>query len=112
MKPSGRKAVLECLKIAGIQARAFDPVAPSGDEILCVSKITEDVCDFVRNLGHDGERILALQTAPVADSSSVWRLLHAGVSEVLVWSSAEDMAERIRARFERRPPSIRLFTRH
>lgn len=101
-EPSGRKAVLECLKVAGIQVRTFDPNTASGGGILCISQVDEDVCVLLRELSHNRERVLALQTSnAIADSSLVWRLLHAGASDVLVWSSVADVAERIKARFER-----------
>jgi transcriptional regulator with GAF, ATPase, and Fis domain len=101
-EPSSRKVVLECLNVAGIHVRPFDPHTASGDGILCISQANEGVCEFLRELSHHRERVLAIQTtSAVADSSLVWRLLHAGASDVLVWSSVADVAERIKARFER-----------
>jgi hypothetical protein len=47
-------------------------------------------------------RALTIQTGgPAASTALVWQLLHAGASDVLVWSSAADIAARIKARFER-----------
>jgi transcriptional regulator with GAF, ATPase, and Fis domain len=101
-EPAGRRAVLECLQAAGIEARPFDRHAAAGDGILCISQVTEDVCEFLRELSHHRERVLAIQTADTAsDTSLVWRLLQAGASDVLVWSSVADVAERIKARLER-----------
>ena len=99
--PSDRKAVLDCLAGAGIRTRAFDLNQASGDGILCVAHLNDDVCEFVRELNHRHDRVLVLQAGDAAaDSALVWRLLHAGASDVLAWSSA-DIAGRINARFER-----------
>jgi transcriptional regulator with GAF, ATPase, and Fis domain len=98
----GRKAVFECLSAAGIPVHAFDPHAPSGDGIVCISQLNEGICEFLRELSHTRERVLAIQTtSAVADSSLIWKLLRAGASDVLVWSSVADVAARIKARFER-----------
>jgi transcriptional regulator with GAF, ATPase, and Fis domain len=101
-QPSERKAVLECLTVAGIQPRGFDSNAACGDGILCVSQLNDEVCEFVCELNHNRGRLLVLQTTNgIADGALVWRLLHAGASDLLVWSSAAETAERIKARFER-----------
>ena len=105
--PSGRTAMVECLNTAGIRHRVFDQSAESGDGILCIPQISEpqasaDVCEFLRELTQNGRRVLTIQTDGAAvDTSLVWQLLHAGASDVLVWSSAADTAARIKARFER-----------
>src|SRR5262245_45685547 len=100
--PSGRKTVVDCLNAAGIGHRAFDQSAESGDGILCIPQVGEGVCEFLRELTRNGRRVLTIQTgAAAADTALVWQLLHAGASDVLVWSSAADTAARIKARFER-----------
>jgi transcriptional regulator with GAF, ATPase, and Fis domain len=99
---SGRKAIVECLNAAGIRHRAFDRSAESGDGILCIGQVSEDVCEFLREATQNGRRVLTVQTGgAAADTSLVWQLLQAGASDVLVWSSAADTAARIKARFER-----------
>ncbi len=104
---SGRTAIVECLNTAGIRHRVFDQSAESGDGILCIPQISEpqasaDVCEFLRELTQNGRRVLTVQTGgAAADTALVWQLLHAGASDVLVWSSAADTAARIKARFER-----------
>ena len=63
--------------------------------------LNDDVCELVRELNHRHDRVLVLQAGDAAaDSALVWQLLHAGASDVLAWSSA-DIADRIKARFER-----------
>src|SRR5262245_24032851 len=94
---SGRKTVVECLNAAGIRHHAFDQGADAGDGILCIPRVGEDVCEFVRELTRNGRRVLTVQTGGAADDTSrVWQLLHAGASDVLVWSSAADIAARIK----------------
>jgi transcriptional regulator with GAF, ATPase, and Fis domain len=103
-KDSGaRKAITECLSAAGIRVRTLDPNGPSGEGILCFSQFHEELCDFLREISrHRDERILAIPASDAGtDPSSVWQLLRAGASDVLVWSSLADIAERIKARFTR-----------
>ena len=100
--PSSRRAMAECLNTAGIKHRVFDRSAESGDGILCIPQVSDDVCEFLRELTQNNRRVLAIQTGGAAvDTSLVWQLLQAGASDVLVWSSAADTAARIKARFER-----------
>jgi transcriptional regulator with GAF, ATPase, and Fis domain len=104
--PSGRKAIVECLNAAGIAHHSFEQSAESGEGILCIpqisEQISEDVCVFLHELTRNGRRVLTIQTGgAAADTSLVWQLLHAGASDVLVWSQAADVAARIKARLER-----------
>ncbi len=99
---AGRSAVLECLSAAGIRARALDLNAPCGEGILCFSQFDEEIYDLLREVSCNKERVLAIPIVDaVVDTSVVWRLVHAGASDVLVWSSAAEIADRIKARFER-----------
>lgn len=101
-EPSGRKAVLQCLSVAGIQVRDYHPHASCGDGVLCISQVDEEVYELLRETHHNGARVLVIQSGPsAADAALVWRLLHAGAADVLTWSSSADVAARIKARFER-----------
>ena len=96
-----RKTLLESLAGAGIRPRPFDSSA-AGDGILCVARLNEDICEFVREHTRNHGRVLVLETAgAAADGAQVWQLLHAGASDLLTWSSAVGVAERIKARFAR-----------
>ena len=96
-----RKTLLESLAGAGIRPRPFDSSA-AGDGILCVARLNEDICEFVREHTRNHGRVLVLETAgAAADGAQVWQLLHAGASDLLTWSSAAGVAERIKARFAR-----------
>src|SRR5262249_22833224 len=104
--PSGRKTMAQCLNAAGIRHHRFDQGPESGDGILCIpqvsEQVSEEVCEFLREVTRNGRRVLTIQTdGTAADTSLVWDLLRAGASDVLVWSSAADIAARIKARFER-----------
>ncbi len=96
-----RKAIEERLRVASIRVGALDARAPSGDGILYFSHFDDELCEFLREVSHNREqRVLAIPAADaVIDASSVWQLLRAGASDVLAWSS--DIAELIKARFER-----------
>ena len=77
--------------------------AGAAKEIVCFSRIDEELYDFVQELSRNKDGcVLAIPTANTAiDTSLMWQLLHAGASDVLVWSSGADLGERIRARLER-----------
>ena len=100
---AGAKALLECLKRAGICVRTLDGDGRCGEGIVCFSRIDEELYDFVQELSRNKDGcVLAIPTANTAiDTSLMWQLLHAGASDVLVWSSGADLGERIRARLER-----------
>jgi transcriptional regulator with GAF, ATPase, and Fis domain len=100
---AGKTALGEYLRAAGIRVRPFDSRPPHGEGIVCFSHSDEGLYEFLREASHNrNERILAIPAADTpVNSNVVWRLLSAGASDVLVWSSAADIAERIQARLER-----------
>jgi transcriptional regulator with GAF, ATPase, and Fis domain len=100
---AGAKALLECLHRAGICVRTLEKDARCGEGILCFSRIDEELYGFVQELSRSKDVwILAIPTANTAmDASLMWQLLHAGASDVLVWSSGADLGARIKARLER-----------
>jgi transcriptional regulator with GAF, ATPase, and Fis domain len=98
-----RRAILDSLASTGITTQSFDINAPSGEGIICFSSVDEDLYEFVHEVSHNREkRVLAVPVAGAQlDSSQAWRLLLAGASDVFLWSSASEMAERVKARFDR-----------
>jgi transcriptional regulator with GAF, ATPase, and Fis domain len=98
-----RQAILDSLTRTGIATRSFDIKAPSGEGIICFSSIDDDLYEFVREVSHNREkRVLAVPVGGAQiDSAQTWRLLLAGASDVFLWSSAAEMAERIKARLDR-----------
>jgi hypothetical protein len=99
---TGRDAIVESLAAAGVRVRALDPASPSGEGILCFSDIDAELYRFLHEASHNhDERILAIPLSGlVIESSQAWGLLHAGASDVLTWTSAPDIADRVKARFE------------
>jgi transcriptional regulator with GAF, ATPase, and Fis domain len=99
---TGRNAIVESLAAAGVRVRALDPASPSGEGILCFSDIDAELYRFLHEASHNhDERILAIPLSGlVIESSQAWGLLHAGASDVLTWTSAPDIADRVKARFE------------
>ena len=98
-----RQAILDSLSSHGVATRLLDINAPSDEGIICFSNIDDDLYEFVRELSHNREkRVLAVPVAGAQlDSAQAWRLLLAGASDVFRWSSAAEMAERVKARFDR-----------
>ena len=101
--PAARQAIVDSLSSSGVLTRSWDISAPADDGIICFSDFDDDLCEFVREVSHNREkRVVAV---PIAggqlDNEQAWRLLHAGASDVFLWSSASEMAEKVKARFER-----------
>ena len=101
--PAARQAILDSLSSNGVATRSLDINAPSDEGIICFSGIDDDLYEFVREVSHNREkRVLAVPIAGTQlDSAQAWRLLLAGASDVFLWSSASEMAERVKARFDR-----------
>jgi transcriptional regulator with GAF, ATPase, and Fis domain len=100
---SARRAMLDSLSSNGVATRSLDINAPSDEGIVCFSSIDDDLYEFVREVSHNREkRVLAVPVAGAQlDSEQAWRLLLAGASDVFLWSSASEMAERVKSRFAR-----------
>jgi transcriptional regulator with GAF, ATPase, and Fis domain len=98
-----RQAILDSLTNHGVATRSLDVNAPSDEGIICFSSIDDDLYEFVREVSHNREkRVLAVPVAGAQlDSGQAWRLLLAGASDVFLWSSASEIAERVKARFDR-----------
>jgi transcriptional regulator with GAF, ATPase, and Fis domain len=65
--------------------------------------VTPELCTFLRNVSCGGrERILVLVDSVESQNGvSGWDLLQTGASDVLIWSDPDELAQQIRARFER-----------
>jgi transcriptional regulator with GAF, ATPase, and Fis domain len=100
---SVRRAIIDSLSNNGIVTRSLDINAPSDEGIICFSSIDDDLYEFVREVSCNREkRVLAVPVAGAQfDSEQAWRLLLAGASDVFLWSSASEMAEKVKARFDR-----------
>jgi transcriptional regulator with GAF, ATPase, and Fis domain len=98
-----RKAILDSLSSNGVATQSLDINAPSDEGIICFSSVDDDLYEFVREVSHNREkRVLAVPFAGAQlDSAQAWRLRRAGASDVFLWSSASEMAERVKARFDR-----------
>ena len=101
--PAAKRAVLDSLTSTGVATRLFDINGPPSEGIVCFSSIDDDLYEFVREVSHNRQkRVLAVPLASAQlDSANAWRLLLAGASDVFRWSSAAEMAERVKARLER-----------
>ena len=98
-----RQAILDSLSSHGVVTRSLDVNAPSDEGIVCFSSIDDALYELVRELNHNRDkRVLAVPVAGAQlDSAQAWRLILAGASDVFRWSSASEMAERVKARFDR-----------
>jgi transcriptional regulator with GAF, ATPase, and Fis domain len=99
---AGSRALAASLAAADIDVRPLGSAPPAGEGVLCFSGIDPQLYHFLHDASHNhDERILAIPFSGLAiDSRQSWELLHAGASDVLSWTSAADIAARIKARFE------------
>jgi transcriptional regulator with GAF, ATPase, and Fis domain len=95
--------IVESLTRAGISTVTLDPGASSGPGVLIFDEITQELCDFLREISHTGlERVLAVAVADSALSDGgAWRLLQAGASDVFAWNHSSDPTSEIAARLDR-----------
>jgi transcriptional regulator with GAF, ATPase, and Fis domain len=102
-KLDGWAAVCESLTSTGFDFHPWDRNATPGAGILYFSQIDDELLDVLREVSHGGaERILAVAAADTRmEIQHAWQLLRAGASDVLTWWSVDDIADRIKARFER-----------
>jgi transcriptional regulator with GAF, ATPase, and Fis domain len=98
-----RQAILDSLSSHGVATRSLDSNAPLDEGIVCFSSIDDDLDELVRELSHNRQnRVLAVPVAGAQlQSAEAWRLMLAGASDVFRWSSASELAERVKARFAR-----------
>jgi transcriptional regulator with GAF, ATPase, and Fis domain len=101
--PAARQAILDSLSSNGIATRSLDLNTPADEGIICFSSVDDDLYEFVREVSHNREkRVLAVPVAGTQlDSTQAWQLLLAGASDVFLWSSVSELAERAKARFDR-----------
>jgi transcriptional regulator with GAF, ATPase, and Fis domain len=93
---SSVKSALEC---AGVQVIPYpERHGQTCCGIVCFAQITEELLEILQEARRGGgARVVALA---LAKTPPVWRLLHAGASETLVWDG-DGAPRQIRARLER-----------
>lgn len=86
----------------GIRLELSEPMPTEGHGVLCFSEINNELFTLLHQIRrqHRGH-VLALATnASAVEAGGIWRLLHAGASEVLVWNKRDTVAQ-IQARLDR-----------
>jgi transcriptional regulator with GAF, ATPase, and Fis domain len=86
-----------------IEVSSVDQNVPRGAGICVFDEPTLELRTFLQTASRGGsERIIAVAgEGQCAKGSSSWNLLHAGASDVLVWSDPGRVAQQVRARFDR-----------
>jgi transcriptional regulator with GAF, ATPase, and Fis domain len=70
--------------------------------IVAFEQISGEIFDVLHGARRSGRmRLIALALPPVEAPPPVWRLLHAGASDVLIWDEQGTAAHQIRAKLER-----------
>lgn len=96
-------SLAETLEQHGVILERLAQDVPSVPGVCICSEVTPELCTFLRNVSRGGhERILVLADSVGSQNGvSVWELLQAGASDVLTWSDPDELAQQVRARFER-----------
>ena len=99
----GFDAVYASLIENGFDVNRWEHGCGTGAGILCFSTVDDALLEILREAGDGAQaRILAVPAADARmQAGEGWQLLHAGASDVLAWSSAADVAQRIQASFAR-----------
>src|ERR1700733_4495903 len=86
------------LPAAGIRIE-MDSGGPYG--LVCFENVDEQLLAVLHEVRRDpGRRVLAVPSSSrVADSATIWRLLHAGASDVLPWAGNGEGIAQLAARF-------------
>jgi transcriptional regulator with GAF, ATPase, and Fis domain len=100
---SPASGIRSALSTVGVRLDPLEESVPRGHIILCFSEFNDALLNMVRGIRRNGsDRVLALATsASVLSSSSTYRLLSAGASDVLSWHNPDTIARQIRARLAR-----------
>lgn len=98
-----KNAINDALSHVGINIYALDLDAPSGPGMLFFDQITQQLCDFLQEVGRNGlERVLAVAVSDSAlPGEHAWRLLQAGASDVFAWNHSANPVGEVAARLER-----------
>jgi transcriptional regulator with GAF, ATPase, and Fis domain len=91
------------LSAVGIHLYPLDENSSGGHGILCFSEASDSLLNVVRQIRRNSRgRMLALGAAcSVAESSVIWHLLNAGVSDTLAWDEQGEVAKQVRAKLAR-----------
>jgi transcriptional regulator with GAF, ATPase, and Fis domain len=100
---SKKDALTKELEKHNIRVALLDQNAPRGAGLCIFGEQTLEFRAFLQTASRGGdERIIAVAGEELfANGPSSWDLLHAGASDVLVWSDPNRVARQVRARLER-----------
>ncbi|HEY7335362.1 MAG TPA: sigma 54-interacting transcriptional regulator [Bryobacteraceae bacterium] len=97
---AGVKAGLEAAGIQLVACGESDAQELFG--IVAFEQIAGEVFDVLHAARRSGRaRVIALALPPGESAPPVWRLLHAGAADTLIWGEASATASQIRAKLER-----------
>ena len=88
------------LAVAGVRIE-MDPAVPYG--VVCFDKVDEQVLDVLHSVRRDPrQRVLAVGASSWApETGAIWRLLHAGASDVLHWDNNGGGTAQLAAKLQR-----------
>ena len=94
---------IEALRRSGILLEPWSPACNPAPILLFFDGVNTDLYDFLlHERSQDNERILVIAVSPqIISSECTWRLLHAGVADVLTWNISSDPISAIFSRLQR-----------
>lgn len=103
-KSNGKSAIVESLTNSNISTCLWKSDSDCGPGVIFFSTPSNDLFDFANTLIINGkDRVLAIANSSqsLREDNCGWRLLKAGVSDVIPWTNPEEIASEIKARFSR-----------
>lgn len=103
-KSNEKSAIVESLTNLNISSYLWKSDSACGPGIIFFSSPSNELYEFAHISSiSNKERVLAIANSPLLlrENNCGWRLLRAGVSDVITWSNPEEIASEIKARFSR-----------
>lgn len=98
---ANRNALIGALAKQGVKIAPFSANTSSLSGILLFGKVTPDLQSFAQIASQAGRIRLIGIGDPTTSTSGQWKLLQAGVSDILTWTDPERAAMQIKARIDR-----------
>lgn len=103
-KSSGKSAIVESLAHSNITTCSWKSDLACGPGVIFFGIHSNELFDFANTSSNSGkERVVAIADSPqlLRENNCGWRLLKAGVSDVITWTNPEGIASDVKARFSR-----------
>lgn len=95
-------SIVEALTQAGVDIYELDPDVPSSPGIVFFSEVTQQLCNFIRDVSRSGhEWVLAVAISDCLPGTYAWHLLNAGAADLIVWKDLTRSIHEVVMKIER-----------